>query len=493
MISKRTTGFSLLFTIASIGFVTGLAFNFSELRSENSETQSIDISQNPAVRQLQTFSEGLAVISEAVTPTVVTIFSTKTEKVQQFQFNDPLFDRFFNPQQMPPRERKSRGLGSGVVVKSDGTILTNNHVVEGADDLQVKLSDGRTFTAELIGRDPKSDIAVIKIDAKNLPNISLGDSDKMRVGEWVLAIGNPFSENLNHTVTQGIISGIGRSEVGITAYDNFIQTDAAINPGNSGGALVNLKGELIGINTAILSRDGGFAGVGFAIPINQAKEVMDDLISQGKVVRGWLGVTIQNVTTELKEAMGLEVDKGILVSSVLANGPAEKSGLESGDVIIELDGKEVEEINSLRNKIAGKDPGDVVKLKVIRDGKEKTVKVTLGELPEDIADWQRSRGKLSESPEDLFGMQVKTFDENFAKKFGIDKNEKGVIVTSAEPNSSIFSAGIREGDLIQKIGKQKIESLKDFKKATENIPKDSPVAFYIKRESGSLFIAVNFE
>ncbi len=490
MISKRATGFSLLFTIALLGFVTGLTFNFSELHSEISIPKPIDLSQNPAVKQLQTFSEGFAVISEAVTPTVVTIFSTKTEKVQQFKFNDPLFDRFFNPRQMP-QERKSQGLGSGVVVKSDGTILTNNHVVEGADDLQVKLSDGRTFTAEVIGRDPKSDVAVIKIDAENLPSISLGDSDKMRVGEWVLAIGNPFSENLNHTVTQGIVSGIGRSEVGITAYDNFIQTDAAINPGNSGGALVNLKGQLIGINTAILSRGGGFAGVGFAIPINQAKEVMDDLISQGKVVRGWLGVTIQNVTPELKEAMGLEVDKGILVSSVLANGPSEKAGLESGDVIIELDGKDVEELNSLRNKIAGKDPGDVVKLKVIRDGKNKTVKVKLGELPEDIAEWQRTKGKSSGNSEDLFGMKVKPFNENFAKKFGLDKSEKGVIVTLVHPNSSIFSAGIREGDLIQKIGKQKIESLKDFKKATENISKDSPVAFYIKRESGSLFLAVN--
>lgn len=490
MTSKRITGFSLLLSLTLIAFVTGLTFNFSELHSETSQTKPIDLSQNPAVQQLQTFSEGFAVISEAVTPTVVTIFSTKTEKVQQFRFNDPFFDRFFNPRQMP-RERKSQGLGSGVVVNSDGTILTNNHVVEGADDLQVKLSDGRTFTAEVIGRDPKSDVAVIKIDADNLPSISLGDSDKMRVGEWVLAIGNPFSENLNHTVTQGIVSGIGRSEVGITAYDNFIQTDAAINPGNSGGALVNLKGELIGINTAILSRDGGFAGVGFAIPINQAKEVMDDLISQGKVVRGWLGVTIQNVTPELKEAMGLDVENGILVSSVLANGPSEKAGLESGDVIIELDGKKVEELNSLRNKIAGKDPGDVVKLKVIRDGKNKAVKVKLGELPEDIAEWQRTKGKSSGSSEDFFGMKVKPFNEDFAKKFGIDKEEKGVVVTSIDPNSSIFSAGIREGDLIQKIGKKSIKSLKDFKKATENISKDSPVAFYIKRESGSLFLAVN--
>ncbi|MCC7429913.1 DegQ family serine endoprotease [bacterium] len=453
-------------------------------QTKNSQT---NLSQNPAVQRLQDFSEGFAIISEAVTPSIVTIFSEKTEKIPSMNFGNPFF--WGNPNQAPEQERKSRGLGSGIIVKSDGTILTNNHVVENSDDLKVKLSDGRTLKAEVIGTDPKTDVAVIKINAGNdLPALILGDSDKIRVGEWVLAIGNPFSEDLSSTVTQGIISGTGRSEVGITQYDNLIQTDAAVNPGNSGGALVNLKGELIGINTAILSRTGSFAGISFAIPVNQAKDVMEDLLTKGKVVRGWLGVTIQNITPELAKAMDLKSEKGAIVSDVLSGGPSEKAGLISGDVVTELNGHEVVNTTTFRNKIASINPDETVKLKVIRDGKEKTLNVKLGELPDDVREWQKTKG--SQTKDEFLGIEVKPFSEDFAKRYRLDKDEKGVVVTNIDPKSKAFSAGIREGDLIQKIGKTQINSISDFQKATKEIDKNSPTAFFIKREGGSLFLAV---
>ncbi|MCI0469782.1 MAG: Do family serine endopeptidase, partial [Nitrospirae bacterium] len=298
----------------------------------------------------------MAEVTSAVKPAVVNISATRTIKVQGMPspfFNDPLFKRFFGDEfdfQDKPREHKQAGLASGVIVDKNGYILTNNHVIRDADEIKVKLSDKREFKGKVIGTDPKTDLAVIKIDASGLPVITWGDSDKLMVGETVIAVGNPYG--LNQTVTSGIVSATGRANVGIADYEDFIQTDAAINPGNSGGALVNVKGELIGISTAIFSTSGGYQGISFAIPSNMARSVLESLIKNGKVIRGWLGVTVQPLTPELSKQFEIKEEKGVLVGDVVEDGPAEKAGLRRGDVIVEFDGKEVNEPSVLRNMVA---------------------------------------------------------------------------------------------------------------------------------------------
>ncbi|UCD34308.1 MAG: DegQ family serine endoprotease, partial [Nitrospiraceae bacterium] len=330
----------------------------------------------------------MAEIAEAVKPAVVNISTVRTEKVADTPLSpfldDPFFRRFFEDQfrhQERPRERKSASLGSGVIISREGYILTNNHVIQNAETIKVLLSDKREYTGKLIGSDPKTDLAVIKIDAENLASIPMGNSDNLKVGELVIAVGNPFG--LNQTITMGIVSAVGRANVGIADYEDFIQTDAAINPGNSGGALVNVRGELVGINTAIFSTTGGYQGIGFAIPSNMVHIVMNSLIDKGKVVRGWLGVSIQDITPELAAQFRLEKDYGTLVTDVVEHGPAEKAGLLRGDVITEFDGKEVNEPYILRNIVAGLTPGTEVEMTVIREGKEKMLHVIIGELPSD--------------------------------------------------------------------------------------------------------------
>jgi len=278
-----------------------------------------------------------------------------------------------------PRKFQQRGQGSGFIISKDGYILINNHVVGDADLIKVKLSDGREFKAKVIGTDPQSDVAVIKIDATNLPVLRLGDSDKLEVGEWVIAIGNPFG--LSQTVTVGVVSAKGRSRIGINDYEDFIQTDAAINPGNSGGPLVNIHGEAVGMNTAIFSRSGGYMGIGFAIPINMAKAIKDQLLKKGKVTRGWLGVVIQDIDEELAKSFGLEKTEGVLIAEVSEGSPAEKAGLKQGDIILRLNGKKVDDLGELRNKIALTAPGTKVKLEVLRENKRRTIQVTIGEQP----------------------------------------------------------------------------------------------------------------
>jgi serine protease Do len=347
--------------------------------------QASNISKD-SVDFLTKTGQAMAEVADAVKPAIVNIATMKTERVTRTPSNpfldDPFFRKFFGDrfgQQERPRERKSMSLGSGVIVSSDGYIMTNNHVIRDADKIKVRLSNKKEYAGKVMGTDPKTDLAVIKINAENLSTLKMGNSDELRVGELVLAIGNPFG--LNQTITMGIVSAVGRANVGIADYEDFIQTDAAINPGNSGGALVNVKGELVGINTAIFSTTGGYQGIGFSIPSNMVKIVMRSLIERGKVIRGWLGVSVQGITPELAQQFGLEKDYGSLVANVVEDSPAEKAGIMRGDVIIEFGGKPVDEPYHLRNIVASTLPGDEIEIKVIRDGETEVFTVTIGDLP----------------------------------------------------------------------------------------------------------------
>lgn len=438
-------------------------------------------------------------IAKVATPAVVNISTTKLYKTRegtQSPFADPFFRDFFGEEFMrrfqQPRQRKEQSLGSGVIVSPDGYIVTNNHVVEKADEIKVLLSDKREFKGKLIGADPKSDIAVIRIDDGSLPTLSLADSDKLQVGEYVVAVGNPFG--LSSTVTMGIISALGRANVGIADYEDFIQTDAAINPGNSGGALVNIKGELIGINTAIFSRSGGYQGIGFAVPSNMVRSVMDNLIKKGKVVRGWLGVSIQEINPELAKQFGLKTLKGALVADVLSGSPAERAGLKRGDVILSLNGKGVDDVSQLRNNIAQTAVGTHVKLGVLRDGKEINVEVVIAELPRDIA----GRGPVDGDNEgdgessvmDFAGITVHALTPDMARELEISPKEKGVVVVGVEPDSPAEAAGLRQGDVVQEINRQRVDSLESYNRLVKGLGKKGAVLLLINRGGGKLFVTM---
>ena len=452
---------------------------------------SIPAAQLPAVQSLRTLSQGFEAVAKAVTPSVVTITSEKLVKpangpAQMFG-NDPFFQHFFGMPNQHQQSFKERAMGSGVIVNSDGYILTNNHVVQGADELTVILSDGKHLKGEVVGTDPKSDLAVVRVDDKGLPAMPFGDSDQARVGEWVLAVGSPFSENLQHTVTSGIISATGRSGMNLNDYEDFIQTDAAINPGNSGGALVDLDGELIGINTAIASRNGGSNGIGFAIPSNLAMDVMNDLITKGKVTRGWLGVSIQNVTPDLAAAMGLPNTDGVLVNSILDNGPAKDSDLQEGDVIVGLDGKEVKDSSELRFAVARANPGDRANLKVLRNGKEKSVTVKLGEYPENDQALTQNQGS---SDENKLGITVAPITPDMVQKYNLDSDTRGLVITEVGSGSPAEDAGIQPGDVVVKVNRQKVSTLKDFQDALSGAAKDTPDLFLLNRGGNTFFVAL---
>ncbi len=398
--------------------------------------------------------------ADKVLPSVVNISSTKKVKVNASPFsNDPFFRDFFGGG--VPQERIQRALGSGVIVSGDGYIVTNNHVVGGADEVEVRLSDERVFQAKIIGTDPKSDLAVIRIDAKNLPVVRIGDSSKLRVGNFVLAVGNPFG--LEGTVTHGIISALGRTGLNIGVdYENFIQTDAPINPGNSGGALVNTSGELIGINTAILSGSGTNVGIGFAIPVNLAMNIVRSIEKTGKVVRGWLGVTVQEVTPQIAKAMGLEIPKGALVADVVKDSPAGKAGIRQGDIIAAINGKEVKDASVIRLFIAEILPGTKVPIRVIRDGKVMTFNVTMG----DLAKAQVPELKFTvKDNRFLNGATVSDLTPPAREALQVGENIKGVVVIAVENGSAAASMGVRPGDVIVEINSIKIANMAEFKKA----------------------------
>ena len=330
---------------------------------------------------LTKFGSAMANIAEKVKPAVVNISTTRIVKTPRLPFfDDPFFKKFFGDAFQAPQKRKITNLGSGVIATSEGYILTCNHVIEGAEDILVKLSNNKEYKGKVVGMDSRTDIAVIKINEKNLPTVTFTDSDKLKVGEVVLAIGNPYG--LNQTITMGIISALGRSGIGITDYEDFIKTDAAINPGNSGGALINIRGELIGINNAIFTTTGGYQGIGFAIPSNMAKNVMESIINQGKVIRGWLGVQIQPITPELAKQFNIKDEEfGVLLTDVVEGSPADKAGLKSGDFIKEYDGKKIENPFHFKNMVASTKPGKTVRIKILREGNYLTATATIGELP----------------------------------------------------------------------------------------------------------------
>jgi serine protease Do len=438
---------------------------------------------------------GFAPVVKQTLPAVVSIVSTKVVKANGGDeglapfFNDPQFREFFGnrmPNQRQPREQRERGLGSGVIVNPDGYILTNNHVIDGANDIKVALTDKRELKARVIGADAKTDIALLKVDEKNLPTLAFADSSHVQVGDIALAIGNPFG--IGKTVTMGIISATGRGNLGIEDYEDFIQTDAAINPGNSGGALINTRGELIGINTAILSRAGGNQGVGFAVPVNMARQVMDQLGKGGKVVRGYIGTTIQDVTPEMAKSFGLNEARGALVGEVTAGGPAAKAGIVNGDIITAIDGQPVVDNRELRLKISQMTPGTPVKLKIFRDGRERDVTVTLGELP--VENQVAQTGPSQESSVD--GISVENLTPQIARQLQLSADITGVLVSNVEQGSAAADAGLRRGDVIQEVTRTPVRNVAEYRQAlrpAEQAGKNS-MLLVVNRGGHTSFVAI---
>ena len=439
---------------------------------------------------VQKFSDAFADVAEKAKPAVVTIITDKVVSLNQF---DDFGFFFYQPNVPRQREFKTNAIGSGVIVdEKNGYILTNNHVVDEMDGIRVKLIDKREFDAKVIGTDPKTDIAVLQINASELTDIDLGNSEKVRVGEWVMAVGSPFSENLSHTVTTGIVSALGRSNImNSQSYEDFIQTDAAINPGNSGGALLNMKGELIGINTAIAT--GGYEkanrGVGFAIPSNMANRIMADLIEKGYVTRAWLGVFIQELDNETAEALDINTRNGALITDVVEDSPAEEAGIQEGDVIVEFNGKSIADPANLKNVVSLTPPNSTNKLRIIRDGYSKTMNVVLQELPDN----PRQVAKSGINNTKTFGLQLKIINDSLREKYDLSDEEDVLVVTNIDPKGEAYDKGIREGDIIKNVGTQRVQSIKDWNRLIEKSKKKGKVLVLIKKPSGgSRFYTLNY-
>ena len=486
MKNKTIVGVAILL----IGFLLGgVAFYLlGELTGRQKGYAPATIPNVP--KQIIETSRAFSEIAGSVSPAVVNISTTKIVKRDANPlFDDPFFD-FFNPfkEFRTPKKWKEQSLGSGVIVSDDGYIITNNHVIEQADEIRVTLLDKRSFRARLIGADSKTDVAVVKIDAKSLPTIRWGDSDRLQVGEFVLAIGNPFG--LSHTVTMGIISAVGRANVGIADYEDFIQTDAAINPGNSGGPLVNIKGELIGINTAIFSRSGGYQGIGFAVPANMVRLVMNQLEQKGKVTRGWLGVTIQELTPELSQKFGLRDAKGALVGDVAKGSPAEKAGIRRGDIILEYEGKKVKDVGNLRNMVAQSRVGSEVTVAILRGDKEYSVRAMILELPREVAEAAPGNSREDSQNEGLAGLSVMELTKEGARQLGLHKEERGVVIVRVEPGSNAEEAGLRKGDVIQEIDRKRVEKLADYNKIVAGMSPGDTVLLFVNRGGKKFYVTL---
>jgi serine protease Do len=447
-----------------------------------------------------------APVVKRVAPSVVKVQVTEKAKNVSSQdlpsfFNQPGFREFFGDQfgqqgrralRQPPQE----GLGSGVIVSPDGYVLTNSHVVKGADTIKVTLGDGRDLTAKVVGTDPQSDLAVIKIDAKDLPAITFADSDKVEVGDLVLAVGNPFG--IGQTVTSGMVSGLGRATMGLD-YEDFIQTDAAINPGNSGGALVDAEGRLVGVNTAILSRTGGFQGIGFAIPANLARNVMEQLVATGKVVRGYLGVTMQDINADLADQFKLATRTGALVSDVVPDSPAEKAGLKGGDVITQLQGKPVTDSRHLKLTVANFTPGQKISAQVLRDNKKVDVEITVAARPSErtLARSQGRGGRFEPEQNEtddtgtLNGVGVGDLDTQTRQEFDVPSKVKGALVTSVEPDSAAAAAGLQPGDVIQEINREPVKTADEAVKLTEKSTPNKKTLLRVWSQRGSRYVVVD--
>jgi len=431
---------------------------------------------------LRKTSRAFSSVARKAIPAVVSVRTVKiVRRPSVFGHEDKLYEefleRFFGPghRQRSPKKEKRSGQGSGFIISPDGYVLTNNHVVEGVDELKVTLHDGRDFNAEVIGTDPKTEVALLKIDGKDLPAIELGDSDEIDIGEWVIAVGNPFG--LTETVTVGVVSAKGRGGFGLAkeAYEDFIQTDAAINPGNSGGPLLNVQGKAIGINTFIVSGSGGYMGIGFAVPINMAKAVRKQLIKSGKVTRGFLGIYMDEVTPGLAEYFDLKKPQGIIVTDIIKDSPAEKANLKKEDIILKINGKDVENRRGLRNTIAFIEPGTKVNLLVFRDGKELRIEVRIDSKPE-----IEPVAGMSELAEKL-GLQVQELTKDLADRFGYELQE-GVLVAAVTTQSPAFEAGIRPGMLILSVNRKDINSVSQFNDALKKAAEDKKVLLRLRNE-----------
>jgi serine protease Do len=438
-----------------------------------SDKSSIDLKRDTTpVARGQLEAASFSNVVKRVAPSVVKITTeTKAKRVSANAanlppgFDNPAFRQFFGNRLPEMQTQPQNGLGSGVIVSADGYVVTNNHVVDGADVVTVALTDGREFTAKVVGRDPQTDLAVVKIDAKDLPTVTFADSAKSEVGDRVLAIGNPFG--IGETVTSGIVSAKGRN-IGILAevegYEDFIQTDAAINPGNSGGALVDINGRLLGINTAILSRSGGFQGVGLAVPANLVSQVADSLVKTGKVTRGYLGVNIQTITPALAESFNLKNNKGALVADIVPDSPAAKAGLKEGDVVTAINGQPVTDANSLKNQVSAFTPGTKLNLEILRDGKTDTVAATTAERPgsKRSGKGMDSLSKNRSNDEGVLnGVAVEDIDRNGRRELNLPAKLKGAVITQVEPSSASARAGLKPGDVILEINREPVANAKD--------------------------------
>jgi serine protease Do len=450
-------------------------------------------------------SRAFSTAAKAAMPAVVSIKIEKAIEVGpmgfggSYGFNDPfgLFDddllrRFFGdrlpPQSQGPEKYHEQGQGSGFIISRDGYILTNNHVVGDVDKITVELNDGRKFeNAKLIGTDPDSEVALIKIDGNNFPVLPLGNSDKIEIGDWVIAIGNPFG--LSETVTVGVISAVGRSNVHIAAYEDFIQTDAAINPGNSGGPLINLDGQVIGINTAIFSQSGGYMGIGFAIPVNMARAIEEQLKTIGKVIRGYLGIYGQDITQDMVELLGLKNSQGVIVANVEAGSPAEKAGIKDHDIILEMNAKKIESYDSFRNDIAILSPGSRIRFLILRDGKTINITATLSQRTSETA--QSKQPAVPQQSQETLGIEVQNLTKEIAQQFGYSLGE-GVIVSRVMPGGAAAQAGIQPGDLIMSVNQQTVSTVDDFDKAMQRSMQNKKVLFLVRRGQISQFVVVKF-
>ncbi len=479
-----------------IGFAAGAGlFVFlgsSALSHSGVETKPATHVDRPLLNEFSTAFEDAA---SKVNPAIVAIYSEHVLKVEgplaggndplrQF-FGDDFFRHFFGNQ--GPRTERTQALGSGVIVSDDGYILTNNHVVAHADKLTVLLQNKKRYTAKVVGTDPQSDVAVIKIDAHDLPAAALGNSDGLKVGQWVIAVGNPFG--LMHTVTAGIISATGRSPEGLADFADFIQTDASINPGNSGGALADLDGNVVGINTAIESNTGNNAGVGFAIPINMAKSIMEELVKTGEVRRGYLGITLQDINDDLAKALKLGTTEGTLISDVAPDGPADKAGLKRGDIVTAFNGKKVDDSQALQNAVVESQPGSKVTLTYLRDGKEQEATVELGTRPKNLA-VRGSAAPSESSASKKLGIDVQNLSSDLASRYG-SAHEQGVVVTSVESGSAAEEAGIQKNDLIRQVDRKNVSNVEDFNRLMDEVKSGDTVAFLVQRGQSTFFVAID--
>ncbi|MGM0487139.1 MAG: DegQ family serine endoprotease [Planctomycetota bacterium] len=498
--NRKTTWLALVIVLAmgvvGVGVVTMLPHTVSVLTyaAERGTSQAAKQQLSEAKDLTSAFQN----VTKALRPSVVSISSIKKinlgggmrgergqvpEEFRRF-FGDDRFDRFFRGQ-IPEEGFQQRGMGTGVIVSKDGYILTNNHVVSGADEVTVTLSDDRRAKAETVGTDAKSELAVLKIEMEDLVPVELGNSDAIKVGEWVLAIGSPFG--LTQTVTAGVVSAKGRANMGIADYEDFIQTDAAINPGNSGGPLVNLKGQVIGINTAIASRTGGYMGIGFAIPSNMARQIMDSIIETGEVKRGRLGAMIQDLTKELANSFGYDSTDGVLIGDVVAGGPADEAGARAGDIVVEYKGNPVNSAAKFRNAVAATKPGSEVELVVFRDGERKTLQVTIGLLEDEE---EPAREPAGDATRRDLGMQLRTLTPELAEQAGVDTDEEGVIVAAVARGSVAARAGLRPGDVIVAVGNSSIANVADFRQAVDEEKLKEGIRLQVKRQGMRRFVVL---